>query len=426
MHLYVRQSQLSGCVAMPASKSHTIRAAAFAGLAEGTSSLIRPLASADTQAALRAVNALGARVEPFGEGVRITGIGGAPKAASDVIDVANSGTTLRVMSAIAALAHGTTRLTGDHQIQSRPIAPLLSAIEQLGAEAVSDRGNGCAPITISGPMHGGRCEIECQSSQYLTALLIGCPAAEADTYIDVTLLNERPYVCMTLDWLDRLGIEYSHRDLMAFDIPGRQCYRGFERVVPADFSSATFFLCAAAVTGAEMTLTGLDMDDPQGDKAVVDYLRRMGVEIEIDGLDMTVRGGELSGGEFDLNATPDALPAMAATACYADGETVLSNVPQARIKETDRIAVMTRELRKMGAEIDELDDGLVIRGSKLRGTRVEGHSDHRVVMALAVAGLGADAETVIDTAEAIAVTFPDFVELMASLGARMRTSGAGN
>ncbi|HCU37962.1 MAG TPA: 3-phosphoshikimate 1-carboxyvinyltransferase [Armatimonadetes bacterium] len=423
MDLHVSGSQLRGRAAMPASKSHTIRAAAIAALAEGRSTLVRPLASADTEAALRAVSALGARVEPRAEAVDILGVGGRPQAGG-AIDVANSGTTLRVMSAVAALAAGTTHLTGDEQIQSRPIGPLLEAITQLGAEAVCDRGNGCAPVTITGPMRGGSCEIECRTSQYLTALLIGCPLAPDDTHIDVTLLNERPYVSLTLDWLDRQGIEYRHTDLMQFDIPGGQSYRPFERVVPADFSSATFFLCAAAVTGSEITLLGLDFDDPQGDKAVVEYLRRMGAQIDIDGLELTIRGGPLTGGHFDLNSTPDALPAMAVTACFAQGETVLANVPQARIKETDRIAVMALELGKMGARVDQLEDGLVVTGSPLTGARVGGHGDHRVVMALAVAGLAAQGETTIDTAEAMAVTFPDFVELMRSLGAEMRTSGA--
>jgi len=419
MDLHVSGSQLCGRVAMPASKSHTIRAAAIAALAGGRSTLVRPLASADTDAALRTVTALGARVEPHGDAVDVHGVDGRPRPGG-AIDVANSGTTLRVMSAVAALAAGTTHLTGDAQIQSRPIAPLLDALTQLGAEAVSDRHNGCAPVTITGPMRGGRCQIECRTSQYLTALLIGCPLAPGDTHIDITLLNERPYVSMTLDWLDRQSIEYRHTDLTEFDIPGGQSYRPFERVVPADFSSATFFLCAAAVTGSEITLLGLDFDDPQGDRAVVDYLRQMGAQIDIDGLELNIRGGPLAGGYFDLNATPDALPAMAVTACFAQGETVLANVPQARIKETDRIAAMRAELSKMGAKITERPDGLVIEESNLRSATVEGHYDHRVVMALAVAATAISGQTRITTAEAVAVTFPTFLAGMSALGGKLR------
>ncbi len=203
-------------------------------------------------------------------------------------------------------------------------------------------------------------------------------------------------------------------------MPGGQRYRAFDRPVPGDFSSATFFLVAAAITGSEITLVGLDRSDTQGDKVVLDYLAAMGAAIEWLPEGVRIRGGELRGGEFDLNATPDALPAMAVAACFAEGETRLVNVPQARIKETDRIAVMARELAKMGGRVVELPDGLVVQGGGLRGAVVDGHGDHRVVMALAVAGLAAPGRTEVTTAEAAAVTFPNFVDLMRSLEARIR------
>lgn len=417
MKLLVRKSELSGEAGMPASKSHTIRGLVIAGLASGTSRLIEPLRSADTTAAMAAMRAFGADIIEDVPDTIISGVTPRPHAPQAEIDVGNSGTTLYITCATAALSEGTTTLTGDRQIQSRPIQPLLDALEDLGAEAKSIHGNECAPVEITGPMEGGTVQVECPTSQYLTALLLNCPLAQGDTHIVVPLLHERPYVRMTLDWLDRMGIEYDNEGLMEFEIPGGQTYPSFERQIPADFSSATFFMAAAAITGSEIVLTGLDMDDPQGDKAVVDMLREMGVEMEIDGLRMVVRGGQMVGTELDLNATPDALPAMAAVACYADGETVLGNVPQARLKETDRIAVMAEELSKMGAEIEELEDGLVIRGSEMHGASVNGHGDHRVIMALTVAGLGCEGGTQISTAEAVEVTFPNFVELMNQLGA---------
>ncbi len=419
MRLRVNRSKLSGRVAMPASKSHTIRALVIAGLADGESRLIAPLHSADTSSAVRAARMIGAQVAADGDDLIVTGVAGNPQAPAEVIDVGNSGVTLRTVCAAAALADGTTRFTGDEQIQTRPLGPLLEALNQLGAEAGAERGNGCAPVRITGPMRGGSCTIECPTSQYLSALLISCPLAAGDTHIDVTLLNEEPFVLLTLDWLDRQGIAYEAEGLRHFDIAGEQGYTGFERAIPADFSSAAFFLCAAAITGAEITLTGLDMDDSQGDKAIVEQLRQMGAEIEVRGTEMTVRGGELHGCELDLNATPDALPILAVVGCFAEGETVLGNVPQARIKETDRISVMAAELGKMGAHVEELPDGLIVRRSDLLGAEVEGHSDHRVVMALAVAGMAATGETVVSTAESVAVTFPDFVELMQQLGATL-------
>ena len=225
---------------------------------------------------------------------------------------------------------------------------------------------------------------------------------------------------MTLDWLNRMEIEYSHERMESFHIPGAQLYHTYKESVPGDFSSATFFLCAAAVTGAELTLNRLDMNDCQGDKAVVGMLTEMGATVRAKRDAVTIVGGELHGGAFDLNATPDALPAMAVTACFAKGETRLVNVPQARLKETDRLAVMRETLQTMGGEVEELKDGLVIRGRPLKGARVDGHGDHRVVMALAVAGLAAEGRTTISTAESVAVTFPNFVDLMQGCGARMR------
>jgi 3-phosphoshikimate 1-carboxyvinyltransferase len=177
----------------------------------------------------------------------------------------------------------------------------------------------------------------------------------------------------------------------------------------------------SAISGGQFVLENLDMTDPQGDKKVLDYLQAMGAAVKYEEDSIIIKGGALKGIEIDLNSTPDALPAMAVAGCFAEGETRLVNVPQARLKETDRIHVMWLELKKMGADIEELPDGLVIRKSRLKGCRVCGHDDHRVVMALAVAGLNTDGETVIDTAEAMNITFPGFVQLMKECGGDIET-----
>jgi 3-phosphoshikimate 1-carboxyvinyltransferase len=422
MHLLAQKSALSGSVDIPGSKSHTIRGLFLATLAEGTSTLRRPLDSLDTRAAVDACRAFGADVE-LGEAWTVCGVAGEPRVPDDVIDVRNSGTTLNVALSVAGLVDGYSLFTGDAQIRRRPSGPLLDALAMLGAEAFSTRGNGCPPIVIGGRIDGGTAELDAgRSSQYLSSLLITAPFAPADTTIDVLALSEAPYVHITLSWLDAVGVRYERNDVRQFRVPGGQRIAAFDRAIAADFSSATFFLCAAAVAGGPVTLRGLDLADPQGDKAVVGMLREMGANIEErDGI-LVASAGELRGCELDLNATPDALPALAVTACFADGETRLVNVPQARVKETDRIAVMTRELRRMGGRVEEFEDGLVIQGRPLRGTDVSGHDDHRVVMALAVAAMGAEGTTRIDTAESAAVTFPDFVEKMQGLGAKIETA----
>ncbi len=419
MKFIVEKSDLSGTIPMPASKSHTIRAVVIASLAEGVSIIEAPLDSRDTQAAVRICRGLGAGIET-GADWRVEGTGGKIIVPEDVLDVANSGTTLYITLATAALGEGCSVFTGDAQTRSRPVQPLIDALNELGAEVFSTRGNGMAPLVVKGRLKGGRIAIECPTSQYLTSLLLNCPLAEGDTEIEVLHLNEHPYVEMTLRWLDEQGIAYERDEWRRFRIKGGQKYKSFKKRIPADFSSATFFLCAGAIVGENVALEGLDMNDSQGDKAVVDYLKRMGAAVAVADDAIRVKRAALEGCEIDLNATPDALPAMAVTACFAEGETRLVNVPQARLKETDRISVMQKELSKMGADIEEREDGLVVRKSGLKGTVVDGHDDHRVVMALAVAGLVAEGTTTITKAESVDITFPNFVELMQKLGAKIR------
>ncbi len=419
--ILAQKSSLKGTIDVPASKSHTIRALFFASLAHGTSVLDKPLDSLDTAAAIYPCRAFGADIT-LGDQWHVTGVNGQPRVPDNVIDVMNSATTLNIALSVAALANGHTVFTGDEQIRRRPSGPLLDALAELGAEAFSTRGNGCPPIVIGGTLTGGRTNLAAPSSQYLTSLLISTPLAPNDTEINVTQLNEHPYVLITLDWLRSLGISLQHdQTLKQFLIPARQSYKPFRRRIPADFSSATFFLCAAAITGGHVTLRGLDMNDSQGDKAVVDFLRTMGAQITQNGTDLVASRGTLKGTTLDLNATPDALPALAVTACFAQGQTRLINVPHARIKETDRIAVMHHELTKMGAHITELDDGLLIQGAPLKSANVDGHGDHRVVMALALAAMGAAGTTRIAAAQS-AATIPNFVELMQSLGANIETT----
>jgi 3-phosphoshikimate 1-carboxyvinyltransferase len=419
MELVAEQSALRGTVEIPASKSHTIRAVAIASLADGVSEIINPLVSEDSDAAVAACRALGARVEQ-GERWVVTGTGGRVSTPEDVVNMMNSGTSTRMALGMASLGTGYAVFTGDASLRTRPMGSLLEALARLGATAFSTRGDGRLPAVVRGPIRGGETAVEGTTSQYVSSLLICTPLAERDTQISVANLRERPYVEMTMRWLDSQRIRYLNDNFEMFVVEGRQAYHPFVRSVPGDFSSATFFLCAAAITDSDLTLVGLDMEDVQGDKRVVDMLRAMGARITVQETGLRVQGGDLRGTELDLNDTPDALPSLAVVGCCARGETRLVNVPQARIKETDRIAALRQELGKMGADVEELPDGLILRRSSLRGARVDGRGDHRVVMALALAGLVAQGTTRVTTAEAIRVTFPNYVELMAQSGARMR------
>jgi 3-phosphoshikimate 1-carboxyvinyltransferase len=410
-------SNLSGDILIPASKSHTIRAVAIAAVAEGISTLRNPLMSDDARSAVNGARAMGAEVE-LGEAWIIRGTAGTTGKKDIFINVGNSGTSLRILTALCSLGENPVTFDGDKSIRQRPMSPLLSALEKLGTRIIGSTGGKC-PFTIQGPMKGGITTVNGISSQFLTALLIACPLSPLNTEINVENLNEKPYVEITLDWLRKMGIRFEQRGLDWFRICGGQKYRAFERQIPADFSSATFPLCAAAITGSEILIRGLDFNDHQGDKAVFTYFEKMGTRIKHLHDGVQIHGGKLKGMDIDMNNTPDALPAMAVAACFAEGTTRLLNVPQARLKECDRISASATELRKMGAKIEELEDGLVIHQGALTGCDVHGYDDHRMVMSLAIAGMAAQGTTTVDTAESAAVTYPTFMTDMQKIGAKL-------
>ncbi|MDR2054176.1 MAG: 3-phosphoshikimate 1-carboxyvinyltransferase [Treponema sp.] len=456
MRAVIRPHHFAGIVRVPASKSHTIRRLLVAALADGVSEIRYPLDSLDGRSCAAVCRALGAEITghradgtgpnpPDGAGkalVRWTvrGTGGRLAAPEAPLDVGNSGTTLFLALAMAALGNAPVTFTGDDQIKRRSAGPLLEALEKFGV-AVESAQNGCVPVTVRGPWRGGRAVLPCPTSQYLSALLLAAPLAPAGTVteIDVPLLNERPYVELTLSYLDALKAGYEKAaDFSYFKIFGGARYGPLDGSVSGDFSSAAFPAAASLAGGGKgLTLLGLDPDDSQGDKAFFAMLAEMGCRVgwqkNTDG-HAGVDAGEgewalslsaplpLKGGVFDLNATPDLLPVMAVLGVLARGETVLVNAAHARIKETDRIAVMAGELAKLGVDVRERPDGLVIRGAPSgdggpglwSGTgppvRLDGHGDHRVVMALAALGMARPVE--ISGAESAAVTYPSFLELL--------------
>lgn len=423
MNVTIEPGTLSGRVAVPGSKSHTIRALLIAALAHGTSRITGALDSEDTAACIRVLQAMGVRVDArSADGsleIDLVGSAGRLSPPKATLDCANSGTTLYLALSLAALEPFPVRFTGDAQLQRRSAGPLLAALEATGARV--DRENGdCVPLTVTGPVAGGPVTIECRTSQYLSSLLLAAPLCERGMQITVPLLNERPYVEMTLGWLEEQGITVARDGWTRFNVPGGGRYEGFTRRVPADFSSATFFFAAAAATGSRLTLDGLEMSDTQGDKEVVHVLEHLGCRVETDAHSLTITGpGVLAGGEVDLNAMPDALPALAVAGTRCRKELRLVNVPQAREKETDRIAVMAQAINGLGGRAEELPDGLVVHPQRLRGGRADSAGDHRVAMALTVGGLCAEGAVTVTNAEVASVTFPGFYDRLAACGAAL-------
>jgi 3-phosphoshikimate 1-carboxyvinyltransferase len=432
----------SGSLRVPASKSHTIRRLLIAALAQGVSEIEAPLDSLDARSCVSVCRGLGAVVEEHravdgrcpnpedADGARLvrwtvrgTGVPAAsPRVFPAALDAGYSGTTLFLGMAAASLFSFPVCFTGDEQIRRRGAVPLLEALAGLGVTVSSAAG--CVPVTVRGPWKGGRVRMECPTSQYLSALLLAAPLAPAGTLteIEVPLLNERPYVEMTLAYLRAQELSFeAAADRSFFRIPGGACYRPMNGPPPGDFSSAAFPAAAAALTGGSLVIQGLDPEDTQGDKAFLDMLVRMGCTVRWErGEDWSLavsRTGPLRGGIFDLNATPDLLPVMAVLGAYAEGETRLVNAAHARIKETDRIAVMAEELGRLGVPVQEQPGGLIIRGGLGRAAagpvrRVSGHGDHRVVMALAAAALGGAGPLEIDGAESADITYPGFLRLL--------------
>lgn len=419
MKISVKPSRVSGRVAVPGSKSHTIRGIIGGLMASGVSVLHAPLTSDDTISVLDAACALGASAEKSVDKWVIAGTGGKLTDPGKVLDLGNSGTGLRMLGAVAANAPFQIRFDGDDSLRSRLMQGELDALEKLGVKVSSNAGK--APLSVHGPIKGGNVMVDGTTSQFISALLFASAFAENDSCFMLPLLNEKPYVRLTLKWLDMLGVRLERgHDLQYFKMYGRQTYKPFEYTIPADFSTAAFPLVAAIIAGRGegVQIANLDFDDVQGDKEVFRHLENMGAKYVSTADALTVLPGKLTGKEIDLNSTPDALPAMAVAAALAEGRTGLLNVPQARLKETDRIACMARELRKMGAKIEELPDGMVIYGGSLHGSmELESHHDHRVAMSLAVAALAAEGESVINNAECAAVTYPGFVGDMKRLGA---------
>jgi 3-phosphoshikimate 1-carboxyvinyltransferase len=427
MRYQVEKSSLNGSIAVTTSKSHTMRALLFASLAKGRSLVRHPLASPDTRAMISACSALGAKIEEGEAGLVIDGVAGRPQVPAQVIDVGNSGQVLRFGAAMAALLPFYSVFTGDESVRSiRPMDPLLGALRQLGAFAVSSKNDGHAPVIVKGPVQAGTVVMEGLDSQPVSAILMLAAFLPGVTSIEVTNPGEQPWIDLTLYWLAKMGVRYTNSNYTRYTVQGHAAseFAPFAYTVPGDWSSAAFPIAAALVTNSSIQLENMDIRDPQGDKAVLEMFRSMGAEILIDEQGKSVlvqKHSGLRGITVNVNAAIDALPILAVTACFARSSTTITGARIARYKESDRLAAISAELGKMGAKIEEFEDGLRIHPARLRGTLVDSRHDHRIAMSLAVAGLAAGGVTITDTA-CVAKSFPGFAEAMRGIGAAITES----
>lgn len=388
-------------------------------LTKGEFRLADPLLSEDTRATLDAIQKLGAEVDVTGAGLTIRCDGLRPT--SQVIDARNSGTTIRLVTGVASLLPATTTLTGDSSLVKRPMGPLVDALAQLGARCEFLDSPGRPPLRITGPIEGRRTSVKGSvSSQFVSSLLIACTQKHDDTDIAIEgTLTSRPYVDITLDMLGRFKAEV-RRTASGFSVPGGQELRLGSYSVPGDFSSAAFPLVSGAVTGGDVTVKNLDAGSPQGDRAVLEVLRRFGAKVDAGEGSVRVRGGALTGADVDVGDTPDLFPVLAVLGAAAEGRTVITGGRNLREKESDRIATTTSFLRDMGARIAPTDDGCIVDGgARLHGASVQTHGDHRILMAAAVAGLVSTSEVRIQDDGSYAVSYPGFLSDMRRLGCRV-------
>ena len=406
-------------VRVPGSKSLTNRALIVAALADGPSTLVGALDSEDTRVMVDSLQKLGISVEhdPAARTIRVQGCANKIPAREADLFVANSGTSLRFLTAMVATGSGTFRLDGTPRMRQRPVADLLQALNGLGADATSDLGTGCPPVTIKASgLDGGYAFVKGDvSSQFLSGLLMALPYSRDTTSVEVEgVLVSRPYVAMTMSVMEAFGVRINNRKDRRFDIrPAR--YTGRAYAIEPDASAASYMFAVAALTGSTITVEGLGTESIQGDLAFVDLLEHMGCTVTREKDATTVTGGPLRGIDVDMNAISDTVMTLAVVALFAGGITRIRNVAHIRHKETDRIAALATELRKLGATVEEHPDGLILfPPAAIAPSRVATYDDHRMAMSFALAGLKAPGITILDPG-CVAKTYPGFWEDLARM-----------
>lgn len=446
MKIKTTKTNLSGHITVPGSKSHTIRALLLASLADGVSKIHNPLPSADCLSTSKAIPLIGAEVELGKDTWTVRGAGAKVHLPDNVVDVGNSGSLLYFMSPIVATFDGWSIFTGDESIRRRPVAHVVDVLKQMGAEAyISVPGKSTCPMIIKGPVNT-RNKIVTEgsvSSQYISGLMMAASRMKGTLKIELTDPKETPYLTMTQKWLESVGINARiSEDFKQIEVDGPVQIKAFEKTIPSDWEAVAFPLIAALLGDSEICIDNVDSSGTQGDDAIVEVLKSVGADIEWnkDSDTLKVKGGKRLTTEnlvnkelhVKLSPFPDAICALAVIACFIEGTTYFEDCSVCRKKETDRIKVLKSELGKLGAEVEEGEDFMIIHGHSplnadgsrnekfvLHGGEVDSYLDHRVAMSMACLGLGLDEgeHVVIKDAECCSVSFPDFFEAMKKLGA---------
>ena len=419
MNCRVEKSTISGRIVCPSNKSYTHRAIFLASMADGKSMIKNILKSGDTNATVNACRNFGVEIKEIGNNMAVKSTGEL-KLQNNTIDAANSGTTIRIVTAISALLDDEIVLTGDSSLKKRPMQPLLDALGSLGAKCNSSAGK--PPITVSGRIKGGKVTISGNiSSQFISAMMIIAPKLENGILLNIKgKLVSKPYVDATIISMKKFGVNVrTEIPYKKYVIPS-QNYKSTAFTVPSDFSSLALLLSASVLVGENLTIEISLGDMPQADEAIIDILEILGVIVTLDKNTIKIKSPKkLNGGKFDLSNSPDLIPAIAILALKASKPIEIFNVKHARYKETDRIAILARELSKLGIKVVEKNDGLILRNTgSLTGGNLNSENDHRLFMAFCIAGMYVGNCT-ISHPESVEISYPNFISEMKRIGCKI-------
>ena len=412
----IEKSQLNGEIVCPASKSYTHRAIFLAALSDGKSIVKDALYSSDTRATIDACKTFGVDVHESGDiisidnSINLEGEGG-------IIDVVNSGTTIRIATAIAAISPNKTILSGDSSIKKRPMRPLLDSLESLGAKCISDDGK--PPITVSGTIKGGEVEIIGDvSSQFISALLIIAPRLQNGLELNIEgNIVSKPYIDSTIASMEKFGVEVETIEKYKKYKIEHQTYKPTEFSIPSDFSNLALILSATVLVGNDVSIKISMGDLPQGDELFIDILEKMGVIVTLQNNIISLKTpAKLDGGKFDLGNTPDLLPPLAILILKSQNPIWIYNVAHARFKETDRIKIIAREIKKIGIRVEEKDDGIILYPPEnITSAQLDSENDHRLFMAFCICGMYIGGCEVTNP-ESVEVSYPNFISDLSKIG----------
>ena len=419
MKCEIKTSKITGKIICPPNKSYTHRAIFLAALSDGKSIVKNILNSSDIKATISACNAFGVEVHEDNDIITIRNTIGSTVQGS-MIDAQNSGTTIRIAIAIAGLCGGNTMLTGDNSLKKRPMQPILDSLQTLGVSSESD--GGLPPITIKGKIKGNEVNIDGKiSSQFISALLIIAPRLENGLIINIQgELVSKPYIDLTIAIMKEFGVIVNSEIPYKKYVVKHQIYKPTTFTVPSDFSNLALLLASNVLLGdgleIEISLGNL----PQGDEAIIDILEELGVTVTLNGNIITTKSPKmLTGGRFDLSNTPDLLPALAILSLKSSEPIEIFNVKHARYKETDRIAIISRELKKIGIVVEEHEDGMTLTSNEnLSSGELNSENDHRLFMAFSIAAMYIGDCTVTDP-DSVQISYPNFISDMKNVGAQI-------